>query len=271
MADVFFGVDNTVLSKAIQADIFEPYQSPLLASVGTDFQLDPEFHALPVDYGDVCINYDKAFFTQKGLAVPETLDELTQPEYKNMLVVQNPATSSPGLSFLLTTIASYGDPGYLEYWKALRENGVVVAGDWETAYYNHFSGSSGQGQQPMVVSYSSSPVAEVFFSSQPLDTAPTGAITAPGTCFRQIEFAGILKGSHNTDMAKKFIDYMLDVPFQEDMPLQMFVYPVNQGAELPEIFRDHSTIAEEPAVLPADAIDQNRELWITAWEGVVLH
>ncbi|MDW8227293.1 MAG: thiamine ABC transporter substrate-binding protein, partial [Anaerolineales bacterium] len=148
IADVFFGVDNTFLSRALEAGIFEPYNSPLLAEIPAEFRLDPQNRALPVDYGDVCINYDKAWFAQKGLPVPTSLDDLLKPEYKGLLVVENPATSSPGLAFLLATIAKYGDPGYLDYWKALRENGVVVVDGWETAYYTNFSASSGKGPQP---------------------------------------------------------------------------------------------------------------------------
>lgn len=226
--------------------------------------------ALPVDYGDVCINYSKAFFDKNGLAVPTSLDDLKKPEYKDMLVVENPATSSPGLAFLLATIQKYGDPGYISYWKDLRQNGLVVVDGWETAYYTNFSGSSGKGPQPMVVSYASSPAAEVIFADPPIDTAPTASITASGTCFRQIEFVGILKGTKNRDLAEKFVDFMLDVKFQEDMPLQMFVYPVNNTAKLPDAFVKYAEIATDPASAPAD-LDKQRETWINDWTQAVLH
>ena len=159
LADLFYGVDNTFLSRALDADIFEPYTSPVLTRIPAEFQLDSQNRALPVDFGDVCINYDKAWFAAQNLSVPQSLDDLTKPEYKNLLVVENPATSSPGLAFLLATIERYGEDGYLDYWRALRENGVTVVDGWETAYYTNFSASSGQGPQPMVVSYASSPAA----------------------------------------------------------------------------------------------------------------
>jgi thiamine transport system substrate-binding protein len=154
LADVFFGVDNTFLSRALAADIFDPYASPALADIPAEFKLDPQSRLLPVDYGDVCINYDKAYFSAQGLAVPTSLEDLVKPEYKGLLVVENPATSSPGLAFLLATVKHFGE-GYLDYWKQLRENGIVVVDGWETAYYTNFSASSGKGPQSMVVSYAS--------------------------------------------------------------------------------------------------------------------
>lgn len=268
LADVFFGVDNTFLTRALDADIFEPYNSPLLAEIPTQFKLDPQNRALPVDFGDVCINYDKAWFAENNLPLPTSLDDLLKPEYKGLLVVENPATSSPGLAFLLATIDRYGDPGYLDYWKALRANGVVVVDGWETAYYTNFSASSGKGPQPMVVSYASSPAAEVIFASQPLTDAPTASIL--DGCFRQIEFVGILKGTPNRELAEKFVDFMLSLPFQQDVPLQMFVYPVNPAAQLPEEFLKYAQTAPNPASLSVEAIANQREKWIDAWTQTVL-
>ena len=271
LADVFYGVDNTFLARALKEEIFESYDSPLLAEIPDQFKIDQNNTALPVDYGDVCINYDKRYFTENNLSVPTSLEELTQPEYKGLLVTQNPATSSPGLAFLMATIAQFGEENYLEYWEALAENGLVVVSDWETAYYTNFSGSTGQGPQPMVVSYGSSPAAEVIFAESEITEAPTGSIIGPNTCFRQIEFVGILKGAINQDLAEIFIDFMLSVPFQEDIPMQMFVFPVNQNAALPQEFIEHVQIPAEPASLPFGLIEEHREAWIDAWMETVLN
>lgn len=264
LADVMFGVDNTFLSRALEADIFDAYQSPALSDVPSEFVLDSSFHALPVDYGDVCINYDKKYFEENNLAVPASFEDLAKPEYNGLLVVQNPATSSPGLAFMLATRAYFGD-SFLDYWQNLKDNGVVVVDSWETAYYTNFSASSGQGPQPMVVSYASSPAAEVFFASEPLSESPTASIVASGMCFRQIEFVGILKDGQNRDLAEKFVDFMLGKQFQEDMPLNMFVYPVNQSAQLPEVFVQHAQIADQPASITFADIAANRDTWIEAW------
>ena len=270
LADVLYGVDNTFLTRALNENIFESYTSPLLAQIPAQYQIDPGFFALPVNYGDVCINYDKAYFDENNLAVPASLIDLTNPEYEGLLVTENPATSSPGLAFLMATIAEFGEDNYLDFWRALRENGLVVVSDWETAYYSNFSGSTGQGPQPMVVSYGSSPAAEVIFAESELEEAPTGSIIGPNTCFRQIEFVGILKGTPNRDLAEAFIDFMLDVPFQEEIPMQMFVFPVNQNANLPQEFIDYAHLSDEPATLSPERIDQNRESWINAWIEIVL-
>ena len=269
LADVLYGVDNTFLSRALEADIFESYASPALANIPDQFKLDASNNALPVDYGDVCINYDKKYFADNALAIPGSLEDLTKPEYANLLVTENPATSSTGLAFMLTTVAHFGD-GYLHYWQSLKDNGVVVVDGWETAYYTNFSASSGQGPQPMVVSYGSSPAAEVIFAETPLDNAPTASILGPDTCFRQIEFVGILKGTQNRTLAEKFVDFMLSQQFQEDMPLQMFVYPVNSNAALPDEFIKYAQTPDQPATLSPDEIAANRDKWIQEWTDVMM-
>jgi thiamine transport system substrate-binding protein len=217
-----------------------------------------------VDFGDVCINYDKEYFAANDLQIPQSLEDLTKPEYNGLLVVEDPATSSTGLAFLLATRAHFGD-GYLDYWRSLKENGVVVVDGWETAYYQNFSASSGRGPQPMVVSYGSSPAVEVVFADPPRDDAPTASIIGPDTCFRQIEFVGILKGTENRDVAETFVDFMLSTEFQEDIPLQMYVYPVNPNAALPEVFTKFAQAPTQPAVLAPEDIAANRDAWIEAW------
>lgn len=270
LADVFYGVDNTFLSRALAEGIFETYASPLLAEIPQSFRLDTENRALPVDYGDVCLNYDKAYFTQHNLALPQSLEDLLKPEYKSLLVVQNPATSSPGLAFLLATIGAMGEDQYLEYWQNLVENDVLVVNDWETAYYSEYSGSSGKGPRPLVVSYNSSPAFELLYAESPLDEPPTGAIVSNNTCFRQIEFVGILKGTDQRQLAEKWVDFMLSVSFQEDMPLQMFVFPTNASAQLDETFASFLEVPEQTAQVSPDQIAQKREKWLADWTEVVL-
>lgn len=268
IADIFYGVDNTYLSRALDESIFEPYKPAVLSEIPDKFKLDPEYHALPVDFGDVCPNYDIGYFKENNLHPPDSLDDLTAPDYKGMLVVQNPATSSPGLAFLLATIGHYGEEGYLDYWNALIENDVLVVNDWETAYYSEFTRSG--GTRPIVISYGSSPPFEVIFAAEPLDAPPTAAVVSDDSCFRQIEFVGILKGTQKRGLAEKWIDFMLSTEFQEDIPLQMFVFPVNENAKLDDIFIQYLDIPENPAYVSPDAIAANREVWIQNWTNVVL-
>ena len=269
LADVFFGVDNTFMGRALNADIFAAYDSPLLSEIPDALKLDAENRLLPVDYGDVCLNYDKAWFAENALPLPQSLSDLTDPIYAGLLVVENPATSSPGLAFLLATIAEFGEDGYLEYWADLRANDVLVTNGWEDAYYGSFTVAS-DGERPLVVSYASSPPAEVIYADPPVDEAPSASLVAPGMCFRQIEFVGILAGTEKQELAEKLIDFILGQTFQEDMPLNMFVYPANENAELPAEFVAWTQVPEETAVLAPETIDENREQWIEAWTEVVL-
>ena len=269
LADVFFGVDNTFMGRALTAGIFEAYDSPLLEQIPAALQLDAENRLLPVDYGDVCLNYDKAWFAENNLPLPQSLTDLTDPRYAGLLVVQNPATSSPGLAFLLATIAEFGEDGYLDFWADLRANDVLVTNGWEEAYYGSFSVAS-DGERPLVVSYASSPPAEVIFADPPVEDAPSASLVAPGMCFRQIEFVGILAGTEKRELAEKLVDFILGQTFQEDMPLNMFVYPANENAALPPEFVQWTQVPEETAVLSPETINANREQWIEAWTETVL-
>ena len=269
MADVFFGVDNTFLSRALASGIFIPYTSPLLDRIPDELKLDPEHRLLPVDFGDVCLNYDRNWFTRKGIAAPERLEDLIKPDFKNLTVVENPATSSPGLAFLLTTIGRFGETGYLDFWKKLRANDVLVVDGWKQAYWGNFTAAS-KGTRPIVVSYAGSPAAEVHFSKTPLTESPTMAVTADDTCFRQIEFVGILAGTRQMESARKLVDFMLDKPFQEDIPLQMFVFPANRTANLPDVFVRNTRSASRPVRISPERIDAHREAWIEAWTENVL-
>jgi thiamine transport system substrate-binding protein len=268
LADVFYGVDNTFLSRALEEDIFEAYKSPALDDIDPKFQLDDQYRALPVDFGDVCLNYQKVYFQENDLAPPNSFEDLIDPLYRDLLTVENPATSSPGLAFLLATIGYYGEDGYLDFWLALVENQVNIVNDWETAYYAEFSQAG--GPDPIVVSYGSSPPFEVLFAEEPLEDAPTAAVTSPGTCFRQIEFVGILKGTKNRDLAEKWITFMLSPEFQEDIPLNMYVFPVNHNAALNETFQKYLEVPEITADVSPAAIAANREKWINAWTETVL-
>ncbi|MEE1941830.1 thiamine ABC transporter substrate-binding protein [Streptomyces sp. TRM 70361] len=269
--DVFFGVDNTLLSRALDNDLFTPYEAQGLERIPAEYRLDGEKHRVtPVDTGDVCVNYDRAWFAERDIEPPETLDDLAEPRYKGLLVTENAASSSPGLGFLLATVAEYGDE-WDEYWKKLDANGVEVVDGWEQAYYDRFSGSAGGeggGDRPLVVSYASSPPAEVLDADPAPERAPTGV--AAGTCFRQIEFAGLLKGADNPEGGRALLDFLVSETFQEDMPLQMFVNPVREGTELPEVFTKYGERIEEPYTMAPERIAENREAWIDTWTSLVV-
>jgi thiamine transport system substrate-binding protein len=265
LADVLFGIDDTFLTRGLEAGIFEPHTSPLLDQVPGELQLDPELRVTPIDFGDVCINYDKNAFAE--LSPPATLEALVEPDYSGMLVVEHPATSSPGLAFLLATIDRFGEDGWHAYWQDLFDNGAVVAPGWSEAYYVEFSGGAGsEGDKPLVVSYASSPPAEVIFADPPTTEAPTGVVT--DGCYRQVEFAGILAGTEQAESAGALIDFMLSVEFQETIPLTWFVFPANTNAELPAEFVTYTSLPTDPVQVAPDVIETNRQRWLDEWAEI---
>ncbi|MEE3249073.1 MAG: thiamine ABC transporter substrate-binding protein [Chloroflexota bacterium] len=268
--DLLYGVDNTFLSRALREEIFIKYKSGQINNIPAQFILDDTFHVSPVDYGYVNINYDIAYLDDKGLAPPASLEVLTQPEWDGRLVVENPATSTPGLAFLIATVSYFGeddDYDYLDFWAGLKENNVAVKEGWSEAYYTDFSKYG--GDRPLVVSYATSPAAELFFSEGAYEVPPTGNVLVDKATFLQIEGIGILKGTKNESLAKKFIDFVLDLPFQEDIPGRMFVYPVNSKAQTPDYFQ-YAEVPTAPSDISAATIDAKRDEWIDAWTSVVI-
>ena len=244
--DVMFGIDNTFLSRAQAGNVLLDYT--------------------PVDESDVCVNYDKEWFSSRGITPPQTFEDLALPAYKGLLSAPDPVNSAPGFAFLLASIEHFGEGKWQNYWKQLRSNGVRIANDWTAAYTIDFSGSSGKGKYPIVVSYGSSPAAEVLFSETPLTTAPTGVVTA--TCFQATEYVGVLRGSKNENLARKLVDYLLAKKFQESMPTSLFVYPVNKDAVLPEVFLTHAARPTTSNTPSAESIEKNRDQWIDAWRNI---
>jgi thiamine transport system substrate-binding protein len=270
--DVMWGIDNTLLSRAMADEVFEPYVATGIADGTVDIapellELVPNGEATPVDYGDVCVNYDIGWYAERDLEPPASFADLADPAYAGQLVVENPATSSPGLAFLLATIHEYGLEGWQDYWSRLGTNGIEVVDSWTQAYYERFTWAGG-GPTPMVVSYGSSPPAEVIFADPPRDDAPTGVIEA--TCFRQVEFAGVLRGTDAPDAARQLVDFLVSERFQRELALNLFVYPSNRSVELPQEFVDFAVVPDTSRSLDPALIDAERSTWIDEWTELVL-
>lgn len=265
LGDVVYGIDNTFAGRAVSEDVLSPYASPALPADSASLKADDQNLLTPVDYGDVCVNADKRWYQARNLALPTTMDDLTRPEYRDQLVVENPASSSPGLAFLAATVGAEGEDGYLDYWGRLKDNGVKVSKDWDTAYNVEFSGSAGKGSRPLVVSYATSPSYEVPKSG---GEPPTTALLE--TCFRQVEYAGVIKGAKNEVGARKFVDFLLSPGVQADIPGQMFMYPAVKSTKLPEVWEKYAPLASKPWQVPADELSANRETWIGAWTAKVV-
>lgn len=265
--DVMFGVDNTLLSRALDANVFTPYEPKDHGALDPKLTaLVPEHEVAPVDFGDVCVNYDIAALRERGVEPPTSLDDLTKPAYADMLVVEDPGASSPGLAFVLASIAKFGDKGWQDYWKALRANGVKVADSWSTAYYDDFSGA-GQGDRPLVVSYGSSPPAEIIYGDPKPATVSTGVVEA--TCFRQVEFAGVLRGTKHEAAAEALVDFLVSPDFQQTVALSLFVYPSRTGVALPDEFVKYAVVAKDPLTMAPGTIATSREAWVDQWTGIV--
>lgn len=261
IADVVYGIDNTFASRAVDEGILADYRSP---GVATTYDLPGGAQQLtPVDWGDVCVNVDDAWFAKKKIPAPKTLDDLVEPQYKNLFVTPGAATSSPGFAFLLATIAKYGATGWKDYWHKLIGNGVKIDSGWDDAWNVDYTAGGGSGERPIVLSYNTSPV----------DTIPKGQ-TKPttsallDTCFRQVEYAGVLKGAEHPDAAKKFVDFLSSTAFQESLPDNMYVFPVDPAAKLPESWASYAPPATTPlTIAPAD-IAKNRQQWLSDWSDV---
>jgi thiamine transport system substrate-binding protein len=272
-ADVLYGIDDNLLARAAQAQLFTPYEADGLDTVDDAFTAGLDGQVTPIDYGDVCVNYDRRWFAGEGLPLPQSLEDLADPSYKDLLVVEDPTRSTPGLAFLLASIAEVGggdDTGdtapWRQWWQLLQANGVKVVDSWEIAYYTEFSGSSGAGPRPLVVSYASSPPVEVTDPSISPEEAPTGVLA--DTCYRQVEYAGVLRGASNPEAAAALIDFLLSIPFQEDVPEQMYVFPVSNDATLPSAWQKFVEPVDEPLQLDPADVAANQDRWLQQWSSL---
>lgn len=270
IADVILGINSVLVSRALENDLLESYAAPALGKIAERYKIDAENRVLPFDHANVCLNYDTEYFAEKNLAVPTKLEDLITPAYQGMLSIENPVSSTPGLAFMLLTIDIFGEDGYLLYWQDLAENGAEIVPDWSTAYYTNFTAGGGDGHQPIVVSYDTSPAAAPFYAEEPMEKAPTAAVVADDTCFEMIEYIGILKGTEKADLAQKFVDAVLSPEWQSDMPGQMFVYPVNADAEIPEIFTKFAPLPENPVSIAPAIVAENFETWLQKWSNAII-
>ncbi len=263
--DVLFGVDNTLATRAAQDGLLVPF-TPSGQQADAPLRLPGEMGKLltPIDRGDVCINVDAAWFAQHGLAPPTTMADLVDPTYRDLLVVTSPVTSSPGLAFLIASIDEYGD-GWQDWWQQLRDNGVRVRPSWDDAYNTDYTVSG--GDRPLVVSYASSPPAEVVFS-EGARTEPASSVMAD-SCVQQVEYAGLLAGAEHPDLGEELIRFMLTPEWQRSLPLSNFVFPAVGGTELPPEFERWAVLPDDSRAVSATEIGEHRDDWIEQWRSIM--
>jgi len=261
--DVFFGVDTTFLSRAQESDAFVEYRPAGLDGVDPAL-LDPGGALTPINEATVCVDYDQSWFAQRQISPPTSFQDLIDPRLADLTVVMDPAVSTPGLAFVAATAATFGDD-VTEYWRALSDNGVAIAGGWSDAWFTRYTVSG--GDRPIVVSYASSPPAEVVGSDDPA-AVPLTAVVA-STCIRQIEYAGVLRGGANPAGARALIDEMLSDRWQAALPLSNFVLPIRSEVELPDLFERFAVRPERPISVDPATIGRQRDSWISAWRSVM--
>ena len=255
IADAVYGLDNTTVLKAKEGGILAAAQPP---SAAVTAALP---HAAAVDTGYIAVNYDKAWFAKNKLPLPQSLEDLAKPQYKDLLAMPNPGLSSTGLGFLLANIQGMGEKQAFDWWAKMRANGVKVTKDWSEAYYTEFSRNG--GSRPLVVGYASSPAAEVHYGKGKFDTPPTGGV------FRQVEGAAVLNGAKQPALAAKLVQYLQSAPVQKAVPTEMWVYPAVKNTPLPDVFK-HAR-APQHSDNPSEAdIAKNQRRWVSQWIRVVL-
>lgn len=265
VADVLFGIDTTFLCRGTSNDVFIPYRAAAMDRIPADLQEAPDDLLTPIDVGDVCLNISLDAFPD-GDGAPSGLADLTDPAHRDAFVTENPETSSPGMAFLLATIAEFGEDGWQDYWTDLRDNGVLVTSGWTEAWEDHFE--AGRGDRSIVTSYASSPVADVLYADPPRDETTIGVVT--DACFRQIEYAGILRGTEQPEAAALLVDFLLSPEFQSEIPLAMFVDPVHPDAEIPAEYAAHRIDVTDPLRLDPAEIEAGRDRWTETWTELVL-
>jgi thiamine transport system substrate-binding protein len=258
--DVAFGVDNTFASRALDNDVFAPYAAELPAGAEAYVLAGDDGRLTPVDNGNVCVNIDTTWFAAEGIAPPESLDDLIDPAYRDLFVLPGAASSSTGLAFLLATIAEYGDD-WPAYWTRLMDNGAKLTAGWSDAYEVDFTQGGGQGDRPIVLSYDSSPAFTI-------DGGASTTAALLDTCFRQVEYAGVLTGAANPEGAEAVVDWLLSPEVQKALPTSMYVFPVDAATELPADWASFAVQPDEPLSLDPADIAANREDWLTTWSDV---
>ena len=264
IADVVFGIDNALWHKAHAANVLDPYDGPAarqpsVAEVGAG--------VVPVTYGFVNLNADKAWLAREKRSVPTNLLELTRPEWAGKLVVPNPATSSPGLAFLLATVGGLGEEAAFAWWAQMRANGLKVVKGWSEAYYTEFSRNG--GSRPLVVSYASSPAAEVFYSKEKITVPPTLNLLLKGGMFRQVEGVALVRGGGQRAAAGQFIEFLRSPAVQQALQTEMWMLPADKGAAPVAALASVPTpeAVDNPS---ADTLAASSGQWVTRWTRTVL-
>ncbi|MBI4043074.1 MAG: thiamine ABC transporter substrate-binding protein [Deltaproteobacteria bacterium] len=253
-ADVVIGIDNSLAHKALDGNLLLAYQPAGLSNVPEELLFDKSFRLIPFDYSYYAIIYD----SEKLPNPPRSLRELANPLYRRKIILEDPRTSTPGLGFLLWSVGVFGEK-YLEFWHSLKPNILTISPGWDMAY-----GMFTKGEAPMVLSYITSPAYHRIHEKSERYKA---ALFSEGH-YLQIEGAGIVASTDQLELARKFIDYLLSVSFQQYVPLHNYMFPVNRKTPLPEAFTK-LPMPKKTILLPPEQVRQSLDRWFQEWRAAL--
>jgi len=261
-ADVFVGVGSVDLSMARGEDLFVPLTGediPNLASVREDLLIDPTNSLIPYEHSYVTLVYDSQVLAVED--VPLTFEQLLDPKYKKMLILEDPRTSSVGLAFLLWTIHQYGDPGYLDYWRKLLPNVLTITQGWSAAYDLFLA-----REAPIVVSFST----DTAYSVIEEGSARYKVMLLNSQGYRSIYLMGIVKGTKQQGLCKELLDFVLSPEVQERISTTEWMFPANRKTLLPVLFYQNAVFPPDPVMVPSERIGENLDRWLLEWAGIIV-
>jgi thiamine transport system substrate-binding protein len=251
-ADIFVGVNIDDLSKALNNDLFISYKPKSIDNIPSEYLLDKSYRLIPFDGPDsIAIIYD----SDKIKNPPKSFQDLLKSEYAKKLILEDPRTSGPGMSFLLWTIAVYGQDGFIDYWKKLNSTIFQIYPGWDAAF-TAFT----KGEAPMMLSYDTDPA---YFYNQDKTTRYKAVIPEEGG-WMYLEFAGIVKGTKHEKLAQEYINFMLSENFQKEIPSNQWMFPIVKGTPLP-VYYNYAVKADKYLTIPYQTIADNYESWLKMW------
>lgn len=249
-ADVILGLDQTLLLKAKRYGILMSYR-PVNYGLIKESLRPKDYTATPFDYGSIAIVYN----TKTVKDPPRSFEDLLSPRFKRKIVVEDPRTSSTGLSFLLWTVAVYGDE-FADYWRKLKDNILTVTSGWDEAFE-----MLERGEADLMVSYLTDGAYSYYYykSAKFLPTVMKEGM------FVQREYVGIVKYTKKPELAKRFVEIMLSSFVQKKIPLKQWMFPVTD-VKLPEVFQKYVPRVNKMIEIDPEKVSKNLDKWINEWE-----
>ncbi|EGR3114079.1 TPA: thiamine ABC transporter substrate binding subunit [Vibrio parahaemolyticus] len=250
-ADIVLGLDNNLMAEAKKTGLLTEHNVDTANTVLPNGWSDTMF--VPYDYGYFAFVYNK----EKLANPPKSMKELVETRDDLKVIYQDPRTSTPGQGLMLWMKSIYGDD-VTQAWQKLASKTVTVTKGWSEAYSMFLNGES-----DLVLSYTTSPAYHLIAEN---DSKFATANFSEGH-YMQVEVAAKVKGSKNSELADKFMDFILSDEFQSAMPTGNWMYPVTD-VELPKGFETLS-VPSKSLSFSADEVAKMRKSWIREWQSAL--